>query len=151
MLNIRDATEKDIKIVKLLEDRAFLQDAYDVDMLLTAILESDGMSVIAEFDGEPAGYSIAIGMANRKADIESICVDPEFRGKGIGMMLLSSIEQKMKERGFTESVLEVREHNRSAIAMYEKAGYILVKRLTNFYEGELEGSRDAIRMKKSLR
>ena len=94
--------------------------------------------------------SIAIGMANRKADIESICVDPGFRGKGIGIRLLSSIEQKMKERGFTVSVLEVREHNRSAIAMYEKAGYIFVKVLPNFYEGELEGSRNAIRMKKSL-
>ncbi len=151
MLNIRDATEKDIKIIKLLEDRAFLQDAYDVEMLLTAILESEGMSVIAEYDGEPAGYSIAIGMKERKADIESICVDPGFRGKGIGMGLLTAIEQKMMERGFTESVLEVREHNRSAIALYEKAGYIHVKILHNFYEGEFEGSRDAIRMKKILR
>ena len=151
MLNIRAATEKEIKIIKLLEDRAFLPDAYDVEMLLTAILESEGMSVIAEYDGEPAGYSIAIGMKERKADIESICVDPGFRGKGIGMGLLTAIEQKMMERGFTESVLEVREHNRSAIALYEKAGYIHVKILHNFYEGEFEGSRDAIRMKKILR
>ena len=151
MIIIRDASEGDLSIIKFLEDQAFINDAYDLEMLLTALLESKGMSIIAECDNIPAGYSIAIGMKDRKADIESICVDPKFQGKGIGSMLLSAIEQKMRDRGFIESVLEVREFNRSAISMYEKAGYSVSRKLLNYYTGKLDGSRNALRMKKILK
>jgi len=50
-------------------------------------------------------------------------VHPDYRAKGLGTRLLRACIDKAWTRGLTRIVLEVREDNRQAIALYEKSGF----------------------------
>jgi ribosomal-protein-alanine N-acetyltransferase len=150
MLTFKPAKHEDMDTIHYLEQKAFGADAYDMEMIMDSFLESGDMTIIAFLDDEPAGYVMAIGISEKSADIESICVSPDFQGKGIGKALLHVIEDTMRSHGFSESVLEVRVFNESALSMYRKEGYSITNRLENFYQGEMKGSRDAFRMRKTL-
>jgi ribosomal protein S18 acetylase RimI-like enzyme len=47
----------------------------------------------------------------------------EFRGQGIGEALMRAAIEKARARGLTRIELTVREHNKPAIALYEKLGF----------------------------
>ena len=49
---------------------------------------------------------------------------PEFRGKGIGYSLVTSILKHAKKQGLEKVELNVYTSNTSAIALYRKAGFI---------------------------
>ena len=82
--------------------------------------------------------------------IITIDVDPVFQNQGIGLRLLERGEAAMKQRGIRWSQLEVSETNQLAIALYKKTGYIFKEKIEDYYESMQQGTRDAIRMIKSL-
>ncbi|CAM2920572.1 GNAT family acetyltransferase [Legionella steigerwaltii] len=47
-----------------------------------------------------------------------------YRGQGIGEALLSTALQMAKSKGLTRIELTVREHNKAAISLYEKYGFV---------------------------
>ncbi|MCW8471424.1 GNAT family N-acetyltransferase [Fluoribacter gormanii] len=47
-----------------------------------------------------------------------------YRGQGIGAALLSTALQMAKSKGLTRIELTVREHNQTAISLYEKYGFV---------------------------
>lgn len=47
----------------------------------------------------------------------------QFRGQGIGEALMRTAIEKARSRGLTRIELTVREHNKPAIALYEKLGF----------------------------
>ncbi|MEH7075415.1 GNAT family N-acetyltransferase [Neobacillus drentensis] len=55
--------------------------------------------------------------------IHRLAVHPCHQGKGIGKRLLNFAEEYALEKGNTSIRLDVYSQNRSAIGMYEKAGY----------------------------
>jgi ribosomal protein S18 acetylase RimI-like enzyme len=83
-------------------------------------------------------------------NIETIDVDPAFKNRGIGLKLLEAAEIDMKRRGMRWSQLEVSEGNEAALKVYKKAGYTFKERLEGYYKFEHNGTRNAIRMIKSL-
>ncbi len=50
-------------------------------------------------------------------------VHPDYRAKGLGTRLLRACIDKAWIKGITRIVLEVREDNSRAIALYEKMGF----------------------------
>ena len=64
----------------------------------------------------------------------TIAVSEEFRGKGIGTMLM----QKMLEvcEGTAFITLEVRKSNQSARKLYEKFGFVVLGERKGYYNGE---------------
>lgn len=52
-----------------------------------------------------------------------IGVVSEYRGRGIGKMLLVSCVKKAQENGISRIVLHVRADNESAVALYKKVGF----------------------------
>lgn len=56
-------------------------------------------------------------------NIHDIAVLPEYRGKGIGRLLLEAVERKARETGCCKVTLEVQEFNHPARKMYEAAGF----------------------------
>lgn len=46
-----------------------------------------------------------------------------FRGQGVGEALMRAAIEKARSRGLTRIELTVREHNKPAIALYEKVGF----------------------------
>ena len=59
----------------------------------------------------------------KQISIEAICVDENFRGKGIGTKLLENVKEFGKQNGCTDMYLTVNEENENAINLYEKFGF----------------------------
>ena len=86
---------------------------------------------IAKVDKEIVGYIIFNikekenpSMRYRKQlNIDAICVDERYRGKGIGTKILESIKEIAKTRGCTDLYLTVNQENENAIKVYEKFGF----------------------------
>lgn len=53
----------------------------------------------------------------------SIYIDRDFRGKGIGSVLLDSLEQKARENNFHKIILFVFMTNEAGKSLYKKNGY----------------------------
>ena len=70
------------------------------------------------------------------AEIESLAVDPDYRGQGIGKIILIKLIGAIKKRGATFIVLEVRPSNTAAIELYKGFGFEIVEREKNYYFDE---------------
>ena len=75
-----------------------------------------------------------------------VAADPALHGKGLGARLLSAAEQAAREGGATSLRLEVKERNKTALALYAKSGYGIIGRIAQYYD---DGS-DARRLEKAL-
>ncbi len=82
----------------------------------------------------------------KKGHIVSVAVLHEYRKNGVGYDLVSKSLKAMGDYGAAEFLLEVRESNIPAIALYEKLGFENSKTLKGYYsDGE-----DAYLMSKRL-
>ena len=55
--------------------------------------------------------------------IHDLSVIPEYRGRGIGRLLLEAVERKARNQNCSKVTLEVQENNKHARHVYEAAGF----------------------------
>lgn len=91
----------------------------------------DGESVwfeclIAEEDGEPAGFALFFPVYStwrgRAMHLEDLFVRPRFRGRGIGKLLLTRVAARSVERGCVLLFWHVLDWNEPAIEFYRSLG-----------------------------
>ncbi len=73
-----------------------------------------------------------------EAHVSTIAVHPEWRGKGLGEVLLNGLLNRALSLAAEYSVLEVRVGNTSAQALYVKYGYEIIGRRKNYYRDNNE-------------
>ena len=73
-----------------------------------------------------------------EAHICTIAVHPEWRGRGLGELLLLSLLDRGMKAGGLRATLEVRVSNRVALALYHKYGFELVSRRKRYYSDNNE-------------
>lgn len=78
-----------------------------------------------------------------EAHISTIAVHPDFRGRGLGELLLAAMLKRAIQLGGEYSVLEVRESNATAQALYEKYEYATVGYRRGYYR---DNNEDALLM-----
>jgi ribosomal protein S18 acetylase RimI-like enzyme len=91
---------------------------------------------VAQEEDRAAGFAIVRLRTDEEpsaAYIETIEVNPEWRGRGVGGELLRRMESSAQSTGATALWLHVDAENASAIRLYEAHGYILQGREENFY------------------
>jgi ribosomal-protein-alanine N-acetyltransferase len=86
---------------------------------------------------EVLGYVVATFAADQ-GEITNLAVRPEGRRSGHATRLLAFVHREAARRGATSMWLEVRESNRSAIALYSAIGYCEMGRRARYYEDPLE-------------
>ena len=59
--------------------------------------------------------------------VDTICVTPEARGKGIGSLLLQFAIDQTKERGGHKLSLNVETKKEQAIRLYERVGFVITE------------------------
>jgi ribosomal protein S18 acetylase RimI-like enzyme len=84
-----------------------------------------------EADGVPAGYGMSV-CDRDMAEIGSILLGPEFRGKGYGRALVESLIAWARETGAARVFLQVEENNAVAIGLYRSLGFEEVYRYTEY-------------------
>ena len=76
-------------------------------------------------------------------EIKRMYVKNEYRGKGIGVIILTELEAWASELNYTSAILETGKKQPEAIRLYQKSGYILIP---NF--GQYENVENSVCMKK---
>ena len=117
--------------------------------LYEQLLAKPDTLLLLAFDGASAiGYGLAHVLAVedtwvpdtwqtgvRIGEIESLSVLPDYRGSGLGSMLLDELERHLRDRGARDLILGVLPGNADAIRLYERRGY----RPTWLYVSRFEG------------
>lgn len=147
---IRTYDESDLGDIVELEKKAFIVGPYSRHMLKRLFRVRSAFNFVVEIDKKVVGYVVALPLDKTSADVESIAVDPDYQGKGIGSVLMEKIEEEMKKRGHRLSILEVRDKNYESINFYKAHGYSEIEHLPEYYHEEFRGSRGAYRMIKKL-
>ena len=132
---IRDYSVRDFKEILEIDREAFSprNPAYDVYVYLT--YGSD--LLVADTGTKIAGYIVTMDVDRLTGKIISFAVRKEFRGMGIGKMLLKSAIERLKSRGKKRITLEVRVSNVYAQSLYEKFGFKITDMIPGYYsDGE---------------
>jgi GNAT superfamily N-acetyltransferase len=134
MLLIRPAIIHDVPLLRtLIRELAEFERELDLCVIQESDLARDGFgpnpkfgALIAEWDGQPAGYALFFGYYSTWAGpglyLEDVFVRPPFRGKGIGMALLSATAQIALREGRRAMRWEVLDWNENAIELYKSLG-----------------------------
>lgn len=134
-MNIRNATEADVPLIvqfiKALAEYERLADKVVAteDMIRRTLFGNPRYAevIIAESDGEPAGFALffhnySTFLAAPGIYLEDLFVKPEARGKGIGKALLARLAQIAKSRNCGRLEWAVLNWNKSSIEFYERLG-----------------------------
>lgn len=131
-MTVRRAESCDVSKLYALEQKLFSIENYPLSRGSIAYHVRNNLLYIAEIDGDIAGYILVL-IKRKNAKLYSIGISEAYRGKKIAQKLLGFISDEILSLGFIGLLLEVRTDNEAAIALYEKVGFNVVKRLKAFY------------------
>ena len=146
----RRATPEDLEELFKIERECFKDEAFTRQQLAYFLNSPLFLNVIAEVDGEVAGFIVGVVESHGSlplGHIYSIDVSKRYRRMGVATRLLGEIERLFAERGVRFSYLEVRVDNTAARKLYEKCGYEEVEILQDYYKLGVHG----VRLRKDLK
>ena len=134
MLRIRPATLPDAALLRaMIRELAEYEHKLEFVTIREDDLARDGFgenprfrALIAEWDGQAAGYAFFFGSystwAGRGLFLEDVFVRERFRGRGIGKALLAAVARIAVDEGCYGIHWEVLGWNEKAIALYTELG-----------------------------
>jgi [ribosomal protein S18]-alanine N-acetyltransferase len=150
-ISIERMTEHDLVEVCAIEEMSELSawgwDAYHHEMQSRL----DTIMLVARLAGSSADYEIAGFIVARliadELHVNNVAVRPEFRGQGLGSVLLNTTLDRARKQNAKIAQLEVRAGNAEAQKLYLKCGFTVVGRRKNYYRQPTE---DALLMSLSF-
>lgn len=134
-LAVRDANLFDLAPLVALEQACYPpEQAYTREEYHYAIAKAKAINLIHEQEGRIVGFVGAFHHRTwRVGHIYTVNVHPDLRGQGLGRRLMDAAEARLADLGMRRCLLEVNVENESAIRLYEKCGYTLLKRIPDYY------------------
>ena len=129
---IREFVPSDLGRVYQIEVE-FFSNPYDVAILQQLYEIGTGFLVAIE-DGEVVGYIIFWIKEEGLGHIIALAVDKRFRGRHIATRLLMMAMTIFKNCDIHRITLEVKSHNDVAVAFYKKFGFVIDRKVPNYYE-----------------
>ncbi len=142
---IRQARRSDLRDIYLIEVKSFPY-PYPIEAFISLMVLFPKYFFVAVCGGRIAGYVTGALNDDGTGHVMSLAVHPQFRGKGVGSMLLKTIEEAFKSDGVRRVYLEVAPSNKEALNLYRKFNYKMYGMKTRYYP---DGS-DAYVMVKEL-
>lgn len=148
-MTLRTATADDLDAIMALERASFPTDAWSEAMMREELASRHGRYLVLEEAGRLIGYGgIRAVQGGTDADIQTIALVEDARGRGRGRGLLRSLLTEAGERGAREVFLEVRADKPIPQALYVSEGFVEIARRPNYYQPD---GVDAIVMRLDLR
>lgn len=127
-MQVRTAKDSDLTAIADIERECFsipwslkmLQESYNVGTYYA----------VAESEGKIVGY----GGLYPNGDITNIAVMSDYRGSGIGGMILDELIEYAKKRGIDKLFLEVGVSNKPALRLYKRKGFKKIDLRKRYYE-----------------
>ncbi|MEP5764998.1 MAG: ribosomal protein S18-alanine N-acetyltransferase [Halieaceae bacterium] len=131
-VRVRPALASDIQCVSEIEQQAAIS-PWSLSQLLNSSVSDNTHSLVLESAaGELLGFAIFQWVLD-EATLMNVAVRPGQQGHGHGGCLMSALLQELRERGLARCLLEVRESNAAAIALYRKHGFVDDGRRKDYY------------------
>jgi ribosomal protein S18 acetylase RimI-like enzyme len=136
---VRSMKEADLKALIAIDRRITGRDRtrYFERKLAEALHESDvRVSLVAELDGVPVGFIMArvdlgeFGRSEAAATMDTIGVDPDYRGRGVGRALLSQLLANLTTLRVEKVLTEVEWADRELMGFLDSCGFKPSPRLT---------------------
>lgn len=112
---------------------AYMAEAFSEEQIKAELAASDNIFIVAEVDGEAAGYArMIIGATEtditteRPIELNRLYIHQRFLGKGVGQKLMDECFAIGRNRGHDVMWLGVWEYNPRAQRFYEKNGFRFV-------------------------
>ncbi|MGM0379414.1 MAG: ribosomal protein S18-alanine N-acetyltransferase [Bacillota bacterium] len=135
MEKIREMNVLDIRQVIEIEKKCF-EDCWSIDAFVYEIMvNKNSYYYVYQKDGIIIAF-IGSRLFNKHIHITNLAVDPENQNKGIATELINHIILIAKNKKKKKVCLEVRYSNKKAINLYKKLGFIITKKLLNYYKHE---------------
>jgi GNAT superfamily N-acetyltransferase len=87
-------------------------------------LETVGLNLVAELDGQPAGMVSGDWVSPGTVRLRSLWVAPTARGSGVGARLVAAVVEWAERAGAGRVVLGVFESNHDAVSLYLRHGFV---------------------------
>lgn len=133
---VRRAEVSDLARLYEIEVKCFREDAFPPSYIMKFIRSPQYMTLVAVLEDKVVGF-VAAALEHFGdycvGHVYSIDVDPEYRRRGIGSLLLKSIEEDLRAAGAKACYLEAQKDNVAAINLYLKHGYKVVGTIRNYY------------------
>jgi GNAT superfamily N-acetyltransferase len=148
MLSIRAATIADVSLLRrLIQELAEYEQESQAVLITEDELRRDGFgsvpkfrAILAEQDGQAAGFAFFFicysTWTGSGLFLEDLFVRKEFRGYGVGKMLLAQLAEIAREEGLHTIKLDVLDWNESAIKFYKSLGADYLPQWRNVIFGE---------------
>lgn len=137
-LCMQDMSEKDVDRILGMEGSAFLT-PWTRESFISALRDRNGTNLICQYEGDVIGYLTSF-MVLDEAFITNLCVELEYRKKGVATALLIFLINKVKLNRGAHIFLEVREKNVAAISLYKKIGFELIGVRKKYYSDTKENA-----------
>lgn len=149
IFSIQQASPTDLETLSNIEQECFTSEAFSKTQIASLLKAPTSVSLLAKAGEQVVGF--IIGSVNDFGEIKlghivTIDVVPEYRRKGVGMLMLQKVEREFQNAGVKVCYLEVRADNTAAKKLYQKRGYRQVEVLDDYYYRGGHG----IRLEKAL-
>ena len=128
---VREAMEQDAPSIAHIEALSF-KTPWSEEMILSEMKEPLSRFYVAVAKDSIIGYFGFLHILD-ELHILNVAVDPDYRGQGVGKILMAHLLSVAKELSVHAITLEVRESNISAIHLYEKSGFVLAGVRPHYY------------------
>ena len=98
--------------------------------LVRQLTDEGVVLLVAEINGDVIGYAYAtvegydyMALRGPAGVIQDIIVDAEYRGRGVGRLLLDAALAELTARGASQVVLSTAERNQAAQRLFARAGF----------------------------
>ena len=124
MISYRVATSFDLPVFVSLDKELFPYSPWSASQYKEEFSAPTRHFVVALDDEQSIiGYAGVFAPGGAEADVLTVGVVPNHRGKGIARHLMALITDWAREQGSTAMMLEVKVDNQDAIGLYESLGY----------------------------
>lgn len=130
-MEIREALPSDLEAIFVLEE-LFLAPFKKSDVNYE-LVENPVSKILVAIENDVVIGFIDFWITFDSATICQVAVKKEFQNKGIAKQLIEKSFSILKDNNVLFYTLEVREHNKSAIALYEKLGFKFVVLKEKYY------------------
>ena len=152
-VSLERMTEHDLLEVVAIEQMSNLSpwgwEAYHTELQFQAtslMLVARVASSTSQTERRIVGFIVARELAD-EIHINNVAVLPEFRGRGIGRLLMKTALSWGRDRHARQAILEVRAGNHTAHQLYRGCGFEVIGRRRSYYKAPVE---DALLMAVSL-
>ena len=141
-LSIRPFRLSDMDRILEIELASYGEDSYDRNLFAEYCNKCGCLFLVVVRGRSVCGYILTcIGgrSAVYRAELISIAVDPQRRGKGVATVLMDGTLRRLRRRGVVRLNLMVKVTNHPAIALYRKYGFEQGRIVRKYYEDGEDG------------